>query len=83
MLASAMMRVVAVVCGIVGALSAAATAAVLFGWVVDGSRPISFEPLLLSGCLAAIAGVCFVIRHAMLHWLATRPKRSELTERAV
>ena len=83
MLLAIVMRAVAIFCGVAGALCAAATAAVLFAWAVDSVRPVSLAPLALAAGLVAGGGVCFLVRREVLHWLASRPSRVEIAERAV
>jgi len=72
MLSASMSRVLATLIGLVGVLCAAASAPLLFTWVIDSGRPIGFLPLLVSAVLIVTAAGCFLLRRALLVWLASR-----------
>ena len=83
MLVTGMSRVLASLCALLSVICVAASAPILFGWVIDSSRPISMAPLLVSASLLLAAGALFLVRRALLGWLASRPSRSGTTESAV
>jgi hypothetical protein len=63
---NALRRTLATICGVLSALSAAASAPILFGWLIDSTRPISVMPLLASAGLLLAAGGLFVARRVLL-----------------
>ena len=76
-------RVLASLCALLSVICVAASAPILFGWAIDSSRPISVAPLLVSTSLLLAAGALFLARRVLLGWLASRPGRSGIIERAV
>jgi len=81
MFSPSMSRVVATLIGLVGVLCAAASAPLLFTWVIDSARPISFLPLLVSAAFMAAAAGCFLLRRALLVWLAVRTLTADSPKR--
>ncbi|MFI5257469.1 MAG: hypothetical protein ACHQRK_09435 [Gemmatimonadales bacterium] len=70
---NALARTLATMCGVLSALSAAASAPILFGWLIDSTRPISIMPLLASAALLLAAGALFVARRLLLVQNVRRP----------
>ena len=65
MLSTAMIRAIASLCGLLSVLCAAASAPILFLWVVDNTHPVSVAPLLLGGGLLLVAALLFVVRRLL------------------
>lgn len=65
MSSAAMSRALASLCGLLSVLFAAASAPVLFIWVLDNTRPVSVMPLLVGGGLLLVAALLFVARRML------------------